>query len=124
MRKALPLLHQQRYEAFRQRLSHVDQTIASDKNTVALRLSVTELEQFFRHQLLSLQLDALSPATQHWLQSYQVEFDKQLRLLNLDAMLLQAARQPATIEQRQRQVSDRLSTLQQYCDAVLEKGEE
>jgi hypothetical protein len=124
MKTALPLLHQQRYESFQQLLEHVNQTIAvPTESAVVLKLRVAELQQFFRDQLLSLQLDELSPALQHWVQSYQVEFDKQLRLLSIDAMSLQAARQPATIVQRQRQVRDRLSTLRQYCEAVLGKGE-
>ena len=130
MGKVLPLLHQQRYEAFQQRLDQIAQTIAQAnderyrEHAVVLQAEITDLQQFFRLHLLSLSLDEFAPSMQHWMQSYQVECDKQLRLLGLDAMSLRAARQPATIAQRQQQVSDRLSTLQRYCAAVLGKAEE
>ncbi|MBW4691487.1 MAG: heterocyst frequency control protein PatD [Lyngbya sp. HA4199-MV5] len=132
MGKALPLLHQQRYEAFQQLLEQIAQAIAQGDDDddrqhdspVVLQAKVTDLQQFFRHQVLSLPLDDLASSTQHWMQSYQVECDKQLRLLGLDAMSLRAARQSETIAQRRQQMRDRLRTLQRYCAAVLEKGEE
>lgn len=124
MRKALSLL-QQHYQAFQQRLEQMGQAIAlSSDNGAALQLEVRQLQDFFRAHILSLPMDGFTPAMQHWVQSYQVECDKQLRLLSLDVMRLQAARQPATLVQRWQQVGDRLGTLQQYCAAVLEKAEE
>ncbi|MBW4472025.1 MAG: heterocyst frequency control protein PatD [Stenomitos rutilans HA7619-LM2] len=130
MRQALPLLHQQRYEAFQQLLGQVAQTIAQGDSALlyepstVVQAKVADLQQFFRQQILCLPLDILVPSMQHWMQSYQVECDKQLRLLGLDVMSLRAARQPTTIAQRQQQVSDRLSTLQRYCAAVLEGSRE
>lgn len=130
MRQALPLLHQQRYETFQQLLGQVAQLITQcdgdryHEHLVVLQANVTDLQQFFRQQILSLPFDELAPSMQHWMQSYQVECDKQLRLLGLDTMSLRAARQPTTITQRQQQVRDRLGTLQRYCTALLETVEE
>ncbi len=125
--KALPLAQQHYYETFRQTLQQVQQMAAArDANSTLLRSEVTALQQYFHDQLLSLPIDTFSSATQQWVQSYQVEMDKQLRLLGMDVLFLQAARQTTTALQRQQQVCDRLGTLQRYCGALLgeEKGEE
>ncbi len=126
--KDLPLAHQQHYEAFNQTLQQVQQmAVSSDVNTAILRSEVTALQRYFHDRLLSLSIDTFSATTQQWVQSYQVEMDKQLRLLGMDVLFLQAARQATTALQRQQQVCDRLVTLQRYCEALLgeeEKGEE
>lgn len=122
--KTLPLVYQQQYETFQQRLAEMSQTIALfDQNAPTLQSETTNLQNFFREHILSLPMAELTPSLQHWVQSYQVECDKQLRLLGVEAMRLRAARQSATIEQRLQQVRDRLDTLQRYCTAVLEKCE-
>ena len=125
MTKVLPLAYQQRYEAFEQILREIQETLSFlGSDGVVLQSKATVLQQFFREEILSLSIDNLSPATQHWVQSYHVEIDKQLRLLSMDALFLQAARQTATTEQRRQQIRDRLDTLQRYCDALLGKERE
>ncbi|XHX79342.1 MAG: heterocyst frequency control protein PatD [Stenomitos frigidus ULC029] len=118
--RALPPIQQQRYKAFQQALQHMHQMVLlPDVNNIALRSEVTNLQQLFRDQLLSLPMDAFSSTTQHWVQAHQVEIDKQLRLLGMDLLFLQGARQVATALQRRQQVCDRLDTLQRYCEALL-----
>ncbi|MBW4579676.1 MAG: heterocyst frequency control protein PatD [Tildeniella nuda ZEHNDER 1965/U140] len=120
MKKVLPLSYQPRYRALKQILEEAYQTLAlPDSTVVRLRSEVTALQRFCREQILSLQLDELSSDVQHWVQSYHVEIDKQLRLLEVDIVFLQAARQTVTTEQRRQQVRDRLATLQRYCDVLL-----
>ncbi|XGV96750.1 MAG: heterocyst frequency control protein PatD [Leptolyngbya sp. BL-A-14] len=122
--KALPLVYQQQYGEFQQRLAEMSRSIDPfDQNAPTLQSEITKVQNFFREHILTLPMAELTPSLQHWVQSYQVECDKQLRLLGVDAMRLQAARQTATIEQRLQQVRDRLDTLQRYCTAVLEKRE-
>jgi hypothetical protein len=53
------------------------------------------------------------------IQMFQVEIGKQLRLLALDALFLQTARQAATVEHRQQQVRTKIALLRQYCDGIL-----
>lgn len=121
----LPLSHQQRYEAFKHVLGQMHESLAlQDDAELMLKSKATALQQFFREQVLSLQTGGLSPETQQWVQSYHVEIDKQLRLLGMDIVFLQAARQAVTAEQRQQQVRDRLATLERYCNALLGEGEE
>lgn len=116
----LSALYRQRYGELKQVLDQVSRIAAqSDCDGSALKSSVAQLQKFFQNQILSLQADELSPETEQRVQSYLVEINKQLRLLEMDVMFLQAARQPATREQRQRQMGDRLMTLIRYCEAVL-----
>jgi hypothetical protein len=50
---------------------------------------------------------------------FQVEIGKQLRLLALDALFLQTAKQAATVEHRQQQAQAKIALLRQYCDGIL-----
>lgn len=122
--KALPSTHKKRYEAFEQTVQQVQQTAVPGASSTALKAEVAALQQSFRDQLLSLPTDELPSATQQWVQSYQVEMDKQLRLLGVDVLFLQSAKQAETTKQRQQQVCDRLNILQRYCEALLGGGGE
>ena len=125
MKNVLPLPHQQRYETLKQLVGELHQTLTlPDSSGLVLKAQSTALQQFFREQVLSLQSDILSPAIQHWVQSYHVEIDKQVRLLSVDILFLQAARQSTTTEERRQQVCDRLGILKRYCDALLGAGDE
>lgn len=117
----LPQTHRQIYEAVKQRVMALASQIANATvDQVALKAEVIGLQHFFQEQLLPLPLSDLPLELEQRVQSYQVEMDKQLRLLNMDVMFLQAARQAATSEHRRKQVSDRLNTLSRYCDALLQ----
>ena len=120
MKKTLPLTYQKRYQALKQDLGEMHQNLdLADDAGLTLKARAAALQQFFHEQILSLQMNDLAPALQDWVQSYHVEIDKQLRLLGLDVLFLQAARQSTTTQQRRQQVRDRLDTLQRYCDALL-----
>ncbi|MEH2253824.1 heterocyst frequency control protein PatD [Nostoc sp.] len=83
-----------------------------------LRQRVTSLQQLFGQQIVPL-ADEDSRV-----QSYQTEMSKQLRLLEIDVMFLQGARQASTAQTRLQTISDRLTTLIQYCDAILQQEAE
>jgi hypothetical protein len=93
--------------------------LTEEADGATLEPEVLKLQQFFQNQILKLDGNELSPELEQRIYSFQVEIDKQLRLLGMDIMFLQAARQEATGSQRRSQVSDRLSTLIRYCEAVL-----
>lgn len=57
------------------------------------------------------------PAASGLEQSLQVEIHKQWRLLQADFAFLRAARQPATLAQRQATMLQRLDQLASYCDS-------
>jgi hypothetical protein len=82
-------------------------------NATELRQRLASLKQFFVQQIVPLsEQDSRE-------QSYRTEMSKQLRLLEIDIMFFQGARQKATLEARRQTMSDRLTTLIGYCDAIL-----
>ncbi|MBD2040917.1 heterocyst frequency control protein PatD [Microcoleus sp. FACHB-672] len=117
----LPEIHRQHYQRLYELLERLQQIAlpegVPDKATFSKALP--QVWQFFQEQILSLPADELDRQTASKVQSYQTEMHKQLKLLDTDVMLLQASRQPATIQQRQAQLGDRIKTLMGYCEAVL-----
>lgn len=117
----LPDDHHHSYQTFRQELDHL-QNAPLERGSPILKDFQT-LQQFFQQRILTLDLDSLDPAHATQIQSIQIEINKQLRLLAADVPFLQAARQAATVQQRQAQMHDRLKLLLQYCDVILGQAE-
>jgi hypothetical protein len=79
-----------------------------------LRRDIRILQQFFQEQIVPLDSD-------EWYErSYRTEISKQLRLLDVDILFLQGAKQQSTAETRLKGISDRISILTGYCQAVLD----
>ena len=118
MTPKLPIAHQTSYQVFQRSLEDLRTSIAS-ADPATLKAAADQVQAGFQGQILSLSLDELEPAIAHHVQSYQVEMNKQLRLLATDLSYLQAARKPATVALRREQVRDRVETLIRYCAAVV-----
>lgn len=73
--------------------------------------------------ILALDLDSLDSTLTATLQAYYTEINKQLRLLSMDVMFLQATRQGETMQQRQQQMDARIRLLLKYCQVLLEEVE-
>lgn len=117
----LPNLHCQCYQKFLEVLKLMQQTgDHTPIDTLRLHDSFLEAQQFFQQQIVSLDAGELEASDESRVRSYQTEISKQLRLLGMDVMFLQAARQEETVKDRQMQLVERLKTLQGYCDAILE----
>ncbi|MEH2390078.1 MAG: heterocyst frequency control protein PatD [Nostoc sp.] len=125
-------LNREKYQAFVTLLEQL-RSDATTTQIVApeLRQGVASLQQFFRQQIVPLADVGVgvgeasgreaSPQGEDWrVQSYQTEISKQLRLLEIDVMFLQGARQASTAQTRLQTISDRLTILIQYCDAILQ----
>lgn len=117
---SLPLEYFQTYQKLQHQVSGVSQAIADSEHSANLKASVANLQTFFQTHIWMLDLEELNPASAHQIRSFNVEIDKQLRLLSMDVMFLQAAKQPSTTDQRLNQMSDRLTLLLQYCNSLLE----
>lgn len=116
----LPPSHSQIYREFKLNLEELKDVLSQDTvDRSHLKSSVAKLQDFFQNQILALDLTKLDANLEHYIQSVQVEINKQLRLLNMDSMFLQAAKQPATVQQRLQQAHDRLTLLLRYCDLLL-----
>lgn len=111
----------QRYQEFTQALEQLHNSAeASELELAAIREKFQALQQFFQSQIICLTADDLGEDyTSRW-QSFQTEIYKQMRLLETDMMLLQASRSSATSIHRASNVSARINTLIQYCQALLQ----
>lgn len=116
----LPNLYRQRYQKLFELLERLQQTVAqSEPDAQGLRQNFLEAQQFFQQQIVSLDASNLDPADEPRVRAYQTEMSKQLQLLGMDVMFLQAARQQQTAKTRKTQLTQRLQTLIGYCNAVL-----
>ncbi len=117
----LPQPQRECYEAFQNTLEELlKQVAAPDLQVTTLRDRFQDVQQLFQSQIASLSADDVSPDYASRWQSIQTEIYKQMRLLETDLMLLQAARSSATFRSRASSVSDRIKTLIQYCEALLQ----
>ncbi|MBW4632651.1 MAG: heterocyst frequency control protein PatD [Iphinoe sp. HA4291-MV1] len=85
-----------------------------------LQQSVRSLQQFFQQQIVPLVGLDTDSNDEGRLQSYQTEMSKQLRLLEIDMIFFQGARQASTAKSRLDAIGDRLTTLIEYCNAILQ----
>lgn len=117
----LPLLHRQRYLEFQQALQQLHSCVtATHFEMSALRDIFQEVQQVFQTQITTLSADDLAPDyTSRW-QSIQTEVYKQMRLLQTDTMLLLSSRSWETSQRRIVSVCDRIKTLIQYCEVLLQ----
>lgn len=110
-----------KYQSFATLLEQLRSDVDTQLTASDLRQRVVSLQQFFGQQIVPLtEVDSR-------VQSYQTEISKQLRLLEVDVMFFQGSRQASTAQTRLQTISDRLTTLIGYCEAILqqqEKGEQ
>lgn len=90
--------------------------IVSQANPDALSLQqhFLALQQQFQGQLLGIEGDLTARV-----QPVLIEMNRTFRLLAMDVAFLQAARQPLTVQQRQRQMCDRIQQLQRFCQELM-----
>ncbi len=106
--------YQQRYQQFAQLLAQL-QVASLEQDKLELRNSHQKAQQFFRQQILTLE-----PVDSYQIRSYQTEISKELQLIGMDVIFLQAARESQTAAARQKQLLNRLPTLLKYCNAILQ----
>ncbi|MBE9229711.1 heterocyst frequency control protein PatD [Phormidium sp. LEGE 05292] len=98
------------------------QTAATSSDKIKLKQGFAQLQAVFTEEIANLSLDDLEPAIASRLQSYLTEINKQLQLLGIDVTFLQASRQRATAQTKITQISTRLQTITNYCQAILDLG--
>lgn len=112
--------YRQCYEGLQAQLEGLLHTITQpDESNVSLSAALKELQAYFQREVMALEVDALAADKTSQVLSHRTEMHKQLRLLKMDAMFLQAARQSATTQQRLKQVRERLQLLLEGCQAIL-----
>ncbi|MGG6270582.1 heterocyst frequency control protein PatD [Leptolyngbya sp. AN03gr2] len=98
----------QSFELFQKMIADFDLANRSE-----LHQKIRSLQKFFQDEIQSIESD------EYQLHSVLVEINKQMRLLSMDGMFLQTARQADTIETRIGQIRDRIQLLNQYCSVIL-----
>ena len=120
----LPVAYQQIFQTFSLRLNELQQAfIQANPEASLLKSQVLAIQQFFQDQIMALEDTVLEAVDRSRVQAYRTEMNKQMRLLGVDIVFLQAARQPVTAQQRQAQIRDRIARLIDYCEAVQEIGD-
>lgn len=115
------LSNYQQYREFAQLLEKLQlQATSSGLEVGKLRQSLEKTQQFFQQQILTIDPINLLPEQESQIRSYHTEISKQLQLVGMDVRFLQAARQQATLSNRQMQLTSRIQTLISYCNALLE----
>jgi hypothetical protein len=105
---------------FWQQLSHLLSSLESEEKD-RLRAKLQEAIEIFEGQILPQhQEDELSPPVAAKMRSYVTESHRLLRLLQMDVMFLQAARNSLTSQQRYDAYQERLNTLIKFCQAAIE----
>ena len=117
----LPSTHREPYQKFQQVLQKMlDSRADIDFEQATLPEKLQNLQQLFKSEIATLSADDISSEYAGRWQSVQTEFFRQMRLLETDVMLLQAARRAATLETRIGGICDRFKTLIQYCEVLLQ----
>ncbi|MGH8002825.1 MAG: heterocyst frequency control protein PatD [Brasilonema sp.] len=114
-------LTRDKYHALKILLKQLHLDVTTTKvDASGLGQHVKSLQQFFQQQIVPLVNLDTDSNDESWLQSNQTEMSKQLRLLEIDVMFFQGARQASTAKSRLDAIGDRLTTLIEYCNAILQ----
>ncbi|HEY9890911.1 MAG TPA: heterocyst frequency control protein PatD [Candidatus Sericytochromatia bacterium] len=117
----LPSTHRDPYQKFQQVLQEMPESaVAIDLEKQLLPEKFQSLQQLFENEIATLSADDISPDYASRWQSVQTEFYRQMRLLETDVMLLKASRSQATSQSRGSRICDRIKTLIQYCEVLLQ----
>jgi hypothetical protein len=107
------------YQIFQTAAAKLAKDLTPDLPPSDLKLHLISLQATFNQTIAQIDLTDIPPPANHRLQSLQVEITKELRLLQVDMLFLQTAKQPETVAHRQQQMQRRLGTLLRYCGIVL-----
>lgn len=102
---------------FKNQVHQVETYLDGDQTQLSEQLG--QLQSQFQAQVQTLSWEDWPGKKRSLLRSIQVEMHKQMRLITTDLMFFRAAKQAHTLAQKQRDIRDRLTNLQGYCDAIL-----
>jgi hypothetical protein len=120
----LPESNRQHYRDFQHALQQLlGLIVRANPDGSSLQAAFLEAQQLFQLRIMALETDELDSRVVSKVRSYITEINKQMRLLGMDVMFLQTARQSGKIQQRQAQMGDRIDTVLRYCQALLEAGD-
>ena len=119
MYRMLPPSYCHSYQKFAEALAQLQTRAASGNGEVAeIKAGCRQVQEIFQAQIATLNGNDLDISQVSRWQSFQTEIYKQLRLLEMDVTFLQASRQLDTIQKRQEAISDRITMIIAYCEAI------
>jgi hypothetical protein len=114
------LQNNQEYQEFGRQCEKCREDLMLEGLPSAIKGSVDALQNIFIACLATIEHRTLEPTVADRLQAFNVEINKQLKLLRTDCLFLQTAKQSATIAHRQAQMLKRLDLVKTYGNAILE----
>ncbi|MGB7444432.1 MAG: heterocyst frequency control protein PatD [Coleofasciculaceae cyanobacterium] len=121
----LPASHCEPYQELQKALESMLSKVSSTNWQGAKLQEIDQsVQQVFSQEIANLRADELAPEDISRWQSIQTEIHKQMRLLSTDLMMLQAARSSETFLVRSKSLCDRITTLIQYCQALIDRSRE
>ncbi|MBD0335696.1 MAG: heterocyst frequency control protein PatD [Cyanobacteria bacterium Co-bin13] len=107
-------------QGFQTQLSYLLSIVSqANPDTLSLQQHFLEVQQQFQGQVKGIEGDLAESA-----QPILLEMSRTLRLLGMDIAFLQTARQSVTLQQRQKQMCDRIDQLQNFCQGLLKLANE
>jgi len=101
------------------------ETTSTGPTSVPASLDVEQISQLskllptqFQEIIAGLSDGQLNPTVEQQISTYQTEAHRRLRLIGIEAMRLRTARQPANISRVCAQLSEHLTQLQQFVQAM------
>ncbi|MBD2258744.1 heterocyst frequency control protein PatD [Pseudanabaena sp. FACHB-2040] len=91
----------------------------ANPDSLSLQQHFLAVQEQFQGQLKGSEGDLAELA-----QPILLEMSRTLRLLGMDIAFLQTARQSVTLQQRQKQMCDRIAQLQNFCQGLLKLASE
>lgn len=115
--------HRHHYHEFLTALEQLHHTAEKTANLQSdlLIAHFQEVQQIFTSPVKNLSGDEANAELGSRMQSYLTEIDRLMRLLQMDIMFLQAARNPATVQQRLSATRDRIKNLIGFAEAILQQ---
>lgn len=107
---------------FNQSLTHLMDLLQDDPNAhEQLPSQIGQLQQQYQQQIAPILMETeVSSIPQG--RSLATEFQRSLRLLETDGLFFKAAKSPAIQQQRLKGLCDRLQTLRDYCQVILQSS--
>ena len=102
-------------------LLEADTVAPRPPDAVAVQRQVVQLQQRLRQILAMIAETDLTPAIEQRLRPHQTEAHRRSRLLGIEAMRLQAAKQTATIERQRSQLQAHTQALQQFIQVIADE---
>lgn len=115
-------LHLQAYQSFEKTLLELqDLARASNPEPAALLKHFQQVRQVFDRQIMILSEDELEGAIASRWQSVRTEIHRALRLLEMDMLFLNSAKQTATARTRLDSLQARIEQIVGYCQLVRQE---